>query len=78
MINAQSIITLIPAHNHATRYVAKFNYCLPMKRTELGNFFLLFLGPNIWASIPIEIKLNLITMFESKLKKHYVEKYVLG
>jgi len=27
-----------PAHNHATRYVAKLNYSFPIKRTELETF----------------------------------------
>jgi len=40
-----------PAHNHATRYVAKLYYSLPMKRTDLGKTFL---GPKIWASIPMK------------------------
>jgi len=43
----------------------------------IGKKSFSFLGPKIWAGIPFEIKLKLINIFKSKLKKHYVEKYLL-
>ena len=63
----------IPSHRYATSYSRSKNYTLPPYKSNRGQTSMKFLGPKIWARIPLEIKeLNSRKQFVKKTKKYFL------
>ena len=56
--------------NHSTRVATSKNLFIPRVNSSSGKCSLKFIGPNVWSSIPDDIKFSTTFTFKWKLKKH--------
>jgi len=63
-------IPLSSIHYHSTRLATSKNLFLPKVNSSSGKCSLKFIGPNVWSSIPDDIKFSTTFTFKWKLKKH--------
>jgi len=56
--------------SHSTRLATSKNLFLPRVNSSSGKRFLKFIGPNVWSSIPDDIKFSTTFTFKWKVKKH--------
>ena len=61
-------------HNYFTRSAAKFH--LPKIRTSLFYYSVIYQGPIIWNSLPMEIRqIDSLNLFKRKMKNYFIDKY---
>ena len=63
-------IPISSIHCHSTRLATSNNLFLPRVNSTSGKCSLTFVGPNVWSSIPNDIKSSTTFTFKWKLKKH--------
>jgi len=66
----ENFIPLSSIHYHSTRLATSRNLFLPRVNSSSGKCSLKFIGPNVWSSIPDDIKFSTTFTFKWKLKKH--------
>ena len=64
-------------HSHNTRSAADSNYFLPNLRTNLGMNSLSSIGPQVWNSIPTNIKSLPAHLFKNKYKQYMLDSNML-
>ena len=63
-------IPLSSIHYHSTRLATSKNLFLPRVNSSSGKCSLKLIGPEVWSSIPNDIKYSTTFTFKWKLKKH--------
>ena len=55
-------------HIYMTRLSSKSNYFIPRKRAEYGKKSFSYVGPNVWQTVPDEIRVSSFNQFKRKIK----------
>ena len=69
----QHLLPVSALHHHNTRSSANNNYTLPSARINLKKTSFAYRGPDIWNSIPTEIRSTSHRCFKKLYKKHLLE-----
>ena len=63
-------------HNYRTRLNDGTNFYISTANTNLGKTAFSYAGPNIWNSIPNDVKTSSLFSFKFALKKYLLKKYL--
>jgi len=62
-------------HNYNTRHSAKDNYVIPLRHRKQDQNSFMYLGPEVWNSIPITIKNKTFIQFQKLYCDYLLENY---
>ena len=68
-------INIKSTHNYDTRQSASENYYRPSISTNTAKHCSDFMGPYIWSTIPLSLKLLPIHLFKKEYKAELIKKY---
>ena len=75
LYTTQNIVETTFIHHYNARQATKGNHFLSRKRTESEKKSLSVIGPQIWYSVPSNLKHVSFSQFKKKFKAHLLDQY---